>query len=67
MILFFKTPSQNIIATEVDHKLSQDETNELCWLYGNASLVDAESLDGYYVGPRREMITAFRSSCVSIC
>ena len=29
MILFFKTPSQNIIATEVDHKLSQDETNEL--------------------------------------
>ena len=46
MILFFKTPSQNIIATEVDHKLSQDETNELCWLYGNASLVDAESLDG---------------------
>ena len=33
MILFFKTPSQNIIATEVDHKLSKDETNELCWLY----------------------------------
>ena len=66
MILFFKTPSQNIIATEVDHKLSQDETNELCWLYGNASLVDAESLDGYYVGPRREMITPWSTNAVEI-
>ena len=66
MILFFKTPSQNIIATEVDHKLSKDETNELCWLYGNASLVDAESLDGYYVGPRREMITPWSTNAVEI-
>ena len=33
MILFFRTPSKSVIATEIDHKPSQDEINELCWLY----------------------------------
>ena len=36
MILFFKTPKENVIATEVNHKPSQDEINELCWLFGDA-------------------------------
>ena len=30
MILFFRTPSKSVIATEIDHKPSQDEINELC-------------------------------------
>lgn len=42
MILFFKTPKENIIATEIDHKPSAEETKALCWLYGDASLLDAE-------------------------
>ena len=29
MILFFRTPSKSVIATEIDHKPSQDEINEL--------------------------------------
>ena len=37
MILFFMTPSKSVIATAADHKLSQDEINELCWLYGGAT------------------------------
>ena len=39
MILFFRTPSKSVIATEIDHKPSQDEINELCWLYGDAGLL----------------------------
>ena len=57
MILFFRTPSKSVIATEIDHKPSQDEINELCWLYVDATLEDAQQLQGFYVGPRREMIT----------
>ena len=45
MILFFMTPSKSVIATEVDHKLSQDEINELCWLYGGATLIEGETHD----------------------
>ena len=62
MILFFRTPSKSVIATEIDHKPSQDEINELCWLYGDATLEDAQQLQGFYVGPRREMITPLTSS-----
>ena len=66
MIFFFKTPKENVIATETDHQLSQDEINELCWLYGEATLVGAEKLDGYFVGPRREMITPWSTNAVEI-
>lgn len=55
-----------MIATEIDHKPSQDEINELCWLYGDATLEDAQQLQGFYVGPRREMITPWSTNAVEI-
>ena len=66
MILFFKTPTESVIATEVDHQLSQEEVKELCWLYGDATLVDADRIDGYFVGPRREMVTPWSTNAVEI-
>ena len=66
MILFFRTPSESVIATQVDHQLNNDEINELCWLYGDAVLEKAESLEGYFVGPRREMITPWSTNAVEI-
>ena len=66
MILFFKTPTESVIATEVDHQLSQEEVKELCWLYGDAALVDADRMDGYFVGPRREMVTPWSTNAVEI-
>ena len=66
MILFFKTPQQSVIATDVDHQLTQDEVHELCWLYGEAELLKDEKLEGYFVGPRREMITPWSTNAVEI-
>ena len=66
MILFFRTPSKSVIATEVDHQLNNDEIKELCWLYGDATLVEDNSLSGYFVGPRREMITPWSTNAVEI-
>ena len=66
MILFFMTPSKSVIATEVDHQLSQDEINELCWLYGGATLIEGETVEGFFVGPRREMITPWSTNAVEI-
>ena len=66
MILFFKTPKDNVITTEVDHKPSQDESNELSWLFGDAQLMDSETLGAYFVGPRREMITPWSTNAVEI-
>ena len=66
MIRFFQTPQKTVIATEVDHQLSEQEIKELNWLYGEASLLDAESLEGYFVGPRREMVTPWSTNAVEI-
>ena len=66
MILFFKTPTESVIATEVDHQLSQEEVKELCWLYGDATLIEADSIDGCFVGPRREMVTPWSTNAVEI-
>ena len=66
MILFFKTKEQSVIATQVNHQLTQDEVNELCWLYGDAALLEGETLEGYFVGPRREMITPWSTNAVEI-
>ena len=66
MILFFKTPQKSVIATQTDHQLDTQEVNELCWLYGDAELLSAETLDGHYVGPRREMVTPWSTNAVEI-
>ena len=67
MIIFFRTPAESIIATSVDHQLSTEEIAQLSWLYGQANLLaDAEALEGYFVGPRREMITPWSTNAVEI-
>jgi len=65
-IFFFRTPGKSIIATQVDHQLNQEEIDKLCWLYGNATLIDAPALEGNFVGPRREMITPWSTNAVEI-
>ena len=68
MILFFRTPQQSVIATAVDHQLNSDEISALCWLFGDATPTDnnAQSIEGYFVGPRREMITPWSTNAVEI-
>ena len=55
-----------MIATQVDHQLSSEEIHELSWLFGNATLENASTLEGWYVGPRREMITPWSTNAVEI-
>ncbi len=66
MITFFKTPQQTIIATQSAEQLGQNEIEKLCWLYGGAEVEASETLEGYYVGPRREMITPWSTNAVEI-
>ncbi len=66
MIYFFRTPSQSVIATSVNHELTADEKNALCWLYGDAKEESEENLKGFFVGPRREMITPWSTNAVEI-
>ena len=66
MILFFRTPSKSVIAVESNHQLTPDESNKLCWLFGEAVMESEENLKGCFVGPRREMITPWSTNAVEI-
>ena len=66
MILFFRTPSQNVVAVDANHDLSQEDIKKLCWLFGEAKAETSDNLQGYFVGPRKEMITPWSTNAVEI-
>ena len=66
MILFFRTPNQNVIATDTLKELNAEDIQKLCWLYGEATVENEENLKGCFVGPRREMITPWSTNAVEI-
>ena len=66
MIRFFKTPSESIIGVGSEQPINVEDIQKLCWLFGEAQVVDSESMDGFFIGPRREMITPWSTNAVEI-
>ncbi|MFT3753807.1 MAG: phosphoribosylformylglycinamidine synthase [Paludibacter sp.] len=66
MIQFFRTPAQHLYAVQTNHPLAADEVRKLEWLFGEAKLLETETVEGNYVGPRREMITPWSTNAVEI-
>ena len=66
MILFFRTPNQSVIATQCNKEMNADDIKKLSWLYGNATVEKEENLQGWFIGPRREMITPWSTNAVEI-
>ena len=65
MVLFFKT-QQNVIVVESNHNFSAEESEKLVWLFDNAVQLPDTTLAGWYVGPRKEMITPWSTNAVEI-
>lgn len=66
MILFFRTPSQSVVAVESDHEFSSEDIKKLSWLLGEANVENEDQLQGYFVGPRKEMVTPWSTNAVDI-
>ncbi|MHB9140262.1 MAG: phosphoribosylformylglycinamidine synthase [Paludibacter sp.] len=66
MIHFFQTPEQQIYAVQSTSKLSNEVINKLTWLFGEAKLLESETIPGNFTGPRREMITPWSTNAVEI-
>ncbi len=64
MVVFFR--GDNILAVETSLNLNADDVRKLTWLFSNAEIVNASSLDGFYVGTRRETITPWSTNAVEI-
>ena len=66
MILFFRTPTNSVIATACNNEFNAEDIKKLCWLYDNATVEKEDNLKGYFIGPRREMITPWSTNAVEI-
>ncbi|MDH6534697.1 phosphoribosylformylglycinamidine synthase [Parabacteroides sp. 52] len=66
MILFFKSSTKTVLAVEAMQKFSPEDVQKLVWLFNEATAVEADTLAGWYVGPRREMITPWSTNAVEI-
>ncbi|MFI3266447.1 MAG: phosphoribosylformylglycinamidine synthase, partial [Rikenellaceae bacterium] len=65
MIFFFKN-GNNVFAVDAKQDLDNTSIQALEWLFSGASRVDSASLEGIFIGPRREMITPWSTNAVEI-
>lgn len=66
MIRFFKSRANTVLAVETAQTFSPRDVQKLVWLFSEATPVESESLEGWFVGPRREMITPWSTNAVEI-
>ena len=66
MILFFHAQGNLFIAVSAKEPLSQENINKLVWLFSEAEKIENETVIGWFVGPRKEMITPWSTNAVEI-
>lgn len=66
MISFFRTGEGLIYAVKTGSKIGKEEIERLCWLFDSAKFIPDDRIDGYFIGPRREMITPWSTNAVEI-
>ncbi len=66
MIQFFDAGAGKIYAVGLNSQLDPKDLPKLEWLFGNATLITGETLEGFFVGPRKEMITPWSTNAVEI-
>jgi len=65
MISFFPIANR-IIAVENSFDLTDHDHEMLLWLFGAESKFDGDNIEGFFIGPRKEMITPWSTNAVEI-
>lgn len=65
MIQFFQE-NKTVFAVETKQKLTKENNQKLIWLFANAKEISQVSIDTFFIGPRREMITPWSTNAVEI-
>ncbi|MFO7656255.1 MAG: phosphoribosylformylglycinamidine synthase [Bacteroidales bacterium] len=66
MVLFFRSGAELLFAVQVSKMVSNEELERLTWLFARAEYLDLKEIKGFFVGPRREMITPWSTNAVEI-
>ncbi|WP_417610630.1 phosphoribosylformylglycinamidine synthase [Owenweeksia hongkongensis] len=67
MIKFFSSKEANkVYAVGLSQEINSTDLPKLTWLFGGAELHNSDTLEGFFVGPRKEMITPWATNAVEI-
>ena len=66
MIQFFRTQNNSIIAVHTTNQLTPESIEKLNWLFSGSVYISDNSLEGWFVGPRKEMLTPWSTNAVEI-
>lgn len=66
MVSFFRNTANNIIAVQTNSPLESFDVEKLTWLFGEAELLNVSQIEGYFIGPRKEMLTPWSTNAVEI-
>ena len=67
MIKFFSSKQANTVyAVGLTQEINSTDLPKLTWLFGGAELENSDTLKGFFVGPRKEMITPWATNAVEI-
>lgn len=66
MILFYKGQHDIVYAVGTSSPLKEDDLKKLAWLFGNATQIESKIVEGYFLGPRKEMISPWSTNAVEI-
>ncbi len=65
-MIYFFAKNNTIFAVTKQTEICETTTKKLTWLFGNAKLLQENKLTGFFVGPRKEMITPWSTNAVEI-
>lgn len=66
MVCFFSKTNDLVYALSTALSPDASTQKKLEWLFGNATFIDSELLEGSFIGPRKEMITPWSTNAVEI-
>ena len=67
MITFFRAPSSSTLYIVESHQaIGREHLESLTWLFSGATALDSQSLPGFFIGTRRELITPWSTNAVEI-
>ena len=66
MVLFFAAPNRLIYAVETSDNPDNPDIKKLLWLFGEAEFLNKQKLKGFFIGPRKEIITPWSTNAVEI-
>jgi len=66
MISFFPV-ADRIIAVDNSLALTDKDYEKLLWLFAADKMYEGSHVEGYFIGPRKEMITPWSTNAVEIC